>query len=159
MAQLRDALSAAGFEDVRTYLQSGNVVLRSGTRPAALEARLEALIAERFALEVPVIVRTGEELREVVEHNPLAAVADNPKRYQVTFLERELGQERLRDLSRLAVPPERLVAHRREVYAWHPAGVARSRLWAGLAGDALGVKATARNWRTVTNLLTMAREE
>ena len=159
MAELREALAGAGFQDVQTYLQSGNVVLESDARPDKLEAALEAVISERFAIEVPVIVRTDDELRAVVEHNPLAAVAEDPKRYQVTFLEHELDQERLRGLEALAVPSERLAARGREVYAWHPAGVARSRLWAGLAGDKLGVKATARNWTTVTSLLAMIRDE
>jgi uncharacterized protein (DUF1697 family) len=109
-------------------------------------------------MEVPVIVRTGEELGAIVKANPLAAAADDPKRYQVTFLERELDPERLRHLSTLAIPSEQLVAYGREIYAWHPAGVARSRLWAGLAADNLGVKATARNWTTVTRLLAMTQE-
>jgi uncharacterized protein (DUF1697 family) len=158
MAELRDALSGAGFQGVQTYLQSGNVVLESGAPPAELEAELESLIAERFAMDVPVIVRTEKELGAVVKHNPLAAAADDPKRYQVTFLECELDAERLRHLRTLAIPSEQLVAYGREIYAWHPAGVARSRLWAGLAADNLGVKATARNWTTVTRLLAMTQE-
>ena len=159
MAELREALGAAGLEEVRTYLQSGNVILRSRARPAALEARLQALIAERFAIEVAVIVRTGEELHRVVEHDPLPAAAQDPKRYQVTFLAHELDQESLAGLRRLASPSERLVARDREIYSWHPDGVARSRLWAGLAGDRLGVTATARNWSTVTNLDEMLQDE
>jgi uncharacterized protein (DUF1697 family) len=157
MAELRDALSTAGFPDPRTYLQSGNVVLRTKAHPAKLEVRLEALIAERFGIEVPVIVRTADELRGVIERSPLAAVADDPKRYQVTFLEHELDEERLRRLEALAAPTEKLAASGREVYAWHPAGIARSRLWAALAAEGLGVKATARNWTTVTNLHTMTQ--
>ena len=159
MAELRRALSDAGFQGVETYLQSGNVVLDSAAPPAELEAALESLIAERFSMDVPVIVRTEKELRAVVEHNPLAAAAEDPKRYQVTFLKRELDTERLRQLKTLAIPSEQLVARGREIYAWHPAGVARSRLWAGLAADNLGVKATARNWTTVTRLDAMAQDE
>jgi uncharacterized protein (DUF1697 family) len=61
-------------------------------------------------------------------------------------------------LAALAVPPERFAAAGRELYAWHPNGVARSRLWAELGGRKLGLDATSRNWATVTALLEMARE-
>src|SRR5437868_6739570 len=65
MPELRTALSEAGFADVQTYVQSGNVVLTSRASPAKVGARAEALIAERFGLDVDVIVRTAEELSEV----------------------------------------------------------------------------------------------
>jgi len=94
----------------------------------------------------------------VVARNPLADVADNPKRYQVTFLSDELDGDVLRQLQARATESERLVAIGRELYAWHPEGVARSKLWAQLAGTGLGVTATARNWTTVTTLLDMAQE-
>jgi uncharacterized protein (DUF1697 family) len=105
-----------------------------------------------------VIVRTGEELAGVVKLNPLAKVAVEPKRYQVTFLAQELDPERLEALAALAAAGERFAAHGRELYAWHPDGVARSKLWAKLGSTGLGVKATSRNWTTVTTLLEMARE-
>jgi uncharacterized protein (DUF1697 family) len=158
MPELRDLFSNAGFEDVRTYVQSGNVVLGSAEAPRALEARAERLIAERFGFEVPVVARTRDELAAVVERDPLGDVAVNPKRYQVSFLADELDDEALERLQAVAAPGERLVAAGRELYAWHPDGVARSKLWAKLAGADLGVKATARNWTTVTTLLAMADE-
>jgi uncharacterized protein (DUF1697 family) len=152
MAELRELLAGAGFEDVRTYLQSGNVVLSSDTPPGELERECERLIAEHFGLQVAVVARTGEELDRVVRHNPLADVASDPKRYQVSFLNAELDPARVAKLQATATQSERLIAIGRELYAWHPAGIARSRLWNGLAGSGLGVKATARNWATVTAL-------
>ena len=158
MPELRDLLSAAGFKDVRTYVQSGNVVLASDADPAELEAEVERLIAERFDLEVGVVVRTGGELAEVVARNPLADVAVEPKRYQVTFLAEPLGPDQVERLAALAAGSERFLADGRELYAWHPDGVARSKLWAKLGSKGLGVKATSRNWATVTTLLEMAEE-
>ncbi|MBV8947737.1 MAG: DUF1697 domain-containing protein [Solirubrobacterales bacterium] len=158
MPELRALLSAAGFEDVRTYVQSGNVVLSSGgADSAALGARCEELIAERLGFDVDVIVRTEAELADVVARNPLSDVAVDPKRYQVSFLETEPDPEVVARMAERATDDERLVAIGRELYAWHPAGVARSKLWAALAGKELGVRATARNWTTVTTLLEMAR--
>jgi uncharacterized protein (DUF1697 family) len=156
MAELRELFTGAGFEDVRTYVQSGNVVLSSDADPEQLERRSEQLIAERFGFEVPTVVRTRDQLAGVVERNPLGDVASNPKRYQVSFLGADPPDELVEQLAAVAVPGERLVRSGRELYAWHPDGVARSKLSAKLAGTGLGVKATARNWTTVTTLLEMA---
>jgi uncharacterized protein (DUF1697 family) len=158
MPDLRQALSGAGFEEVRTYLQSGNVVLSSNARPRQLAAECERLIQQRFGLDVRVLVRTRKELAEVVRRNPLREVAVNPKRYQVTFLSEQLDSAELEKLAALAASSERFVAIGRELYGWHPEGIGRSRLWARLASKGLGVVATARNWATVTQLLEMASE-
>lgn len=158
MPELRGLLEEAGFEDVSTYVQSGNIVLRSGLSEARLARRCADLISERFGFDVPVIVRSRDELAEVVRRNPLADVALDPKRYQVSFLEREVEPEVIERLKGFAAESERLVAVGRELYGWHPEGVARSKLWGRLsaAGGLGGVTATARNWTTVTTLLEMA---
>ncbi len=163
MPALRELLAGAGFEGVRTYVASGNVVLpMPGDRSAEVVAReLEGLIAERFGFEVPVVTRTRDELADVVARDPLGEVAENPKRYQVTFLESELAPEVAARLEELRVDPERLVIDGRELYTWHPEGIARSKLWARTAAakGLGGVVGTARNWTTVTTLLAMADEE
>jgi uncharacterized protein (DUF1697 family) len=158
MPELREALAAVGFDDVRTYLQSGNVVLTSRASPRRVARQCEQAIAESFGLDISAVVRTRDELAEVVRRDPLGSVAVDPKRYQVSFLSAEPDPELVRSLAAVAVPPEQLVHIGRELYAWHPAGVARSKLWARLAGKGLGVTATARNWTTVTSLLALADE-
>ena len=157
MPDLRALLSEAGFSDVQTYVQSGNVVVTSSASAPEVAAEAERLIADRFGFSVDVIARTGEELAEVVARNPLADVAADPKRYQVSFLEAELDPASLKRIDALRAEPERLVAIGRELYAWHPNGIGRSKLWAKLGGTGLGVRATARNWATVTKLLEMSR--
>jgi uncharacterized protein (DUF1697 family) len=156
MPKLRSALEDAGFEDVRTYLQSGNVVLSSKGSVAKVARDCERVIADAFGLEIPVVVRTRNQLAQVVKGNPLKSVAKNPKRYQVSFLEKEPTAALVGKLEEVAAPTERIVAEGREIYAWHPEGVARSKLWAALAGKGLGITATARNWTTVTKLLELA---
>ena len=153
MVELRAALEEAGFGDVQTYLQSGNVVVSSKEGPGKTARRIERLIQERFGLEIAVVGRTGAELTRVVARNPLGEVATDPKRYQVSFLDGPLPAASIGKLEQARVESERFVVHGREIYAWHPAGVARSKLWAALAGRGLGVTATARNWTTVTKLL------
>jgi uncharacterized protein (DUF1697 family) len=158
MPKLRSALEEAGFDDVATYVQSGNIVLSSGDSAAKVARGVERLIKKEFGLEIPAVVRTRAQLAAVVKRNPLGKVAKNPKRYQVSFLEKKPTAALMRKLEEVAAPAERVVAHGREIYAWHPEGVARSKLWAALAGKGLGVTATARNWTTVTKLLELADE-
>jgi uncharacterized protein (DUF1697 family) len=155
MPALRALLTEAGFEDVETYVQSGNVVLCTKLAPVDLERECERLISEQFGFHVDVVTRSREELAKVVERNPFADIATDLKRYQVSFLSAELEPQRVEALAAAAAESERFVSLGRELYAWHPAGVARSRLWAKLAAPNLGVKATARNWATVTTLLAM----
>ena len=158
MPALREALGEAGLEGVRTHLQSGNIVLTIKAAPKTVARQVGTVIAEEFGLEIAVVTRTAKELSAVVRRNPLKDVADNPKRYQVSFLSDELGADVLQKLTELASESERFVAAGRELYAWHPEGVARSKLWNRLAGTGLGVTATARNWTTVTTLNDMANE-
>ena len=158
MARLREALEDAGFADVRTHLQSGNVLLESKTKPEQTARKCERVIDDEFGLAIGAVVRTPAELERVVKRNPLGKVAKDPKRYQVSFLAGSLPAGAKRKLKEAQQEPEQFVISGREIYAWHPAGVARSKLWAALAGRGLGVTATARNWTTVTKLLELASE-
>ena len=157
MPELRELLTGLGHEDVKTLLQSGNVVLTSDMTGADLERSLEDAIAGALGVEPRVIVRTARELAAVVERNPLADVADDPKRYQVSFLSERLAPPVKKELEAADVAPERVAVHGREIYAWHPAGIQRSPLVKLLTDEKLGVTATARNWNTVTKLLDLAR--
>jgi uncharacterized protein (DUF1697 family) len=160
MPGLRELLTGAGYADVRTYVQSGNVVLSSDVSPPRLEQETERLIAERFGFTVDVVTRTRDELAEVVHRNPMAGVATEPKRHQVTFLRDPVDPAVIEKLEALDVAPEQFVVSGREVYSWHPSGVGRSRLWSRLAAEGwLGGTATARNWTTVQALLKLADEE
>jgi uncharacterized protein (DUF1697 family) len=156
MPALREALGEAGFEGVETYVQSGNIVLSSRAKAETVRRKVEQVVADRFELEIPVVVRTRAELATVVKRNPLGKVATEPKRYQVSFLSGTLSAKVVRELEETAAPDERVVVLGREVYAWHPQTIARSKLWAKLAGKTLGVTATSRNWTTVEAILALA---
>ena len=156
MPALREALEDADFTDVATYVQSGNVVLTSRKAAKRVGTDVERLLEKRFDLDVRVVVRTRAELAAVVDHDPFAKIATDPKRYQVTFLESPLDADVVGKLEAVATDSERVKHVGREVYAWHPDGVGRSKLAVLLAGKGLGVTATARNWKTVTQLLELA---
>jgi uncharacterized protein (DUF1697 family) len=156
MPALRRALEDAGMEEVSTYVQSGNVVLDSTAKPDPLARTCEALIAERFGLQIGVVVRTRAELAKVIAHDPLGDVATEEKLYQVTFCAQKPAKAALAKVAERAAPGERLLGHGREIYAWFPHGVGRSKLAAQLGRQDLGVLATARNWTTVKKLLELA---
>ena len=158
MPVLREALEEAGFEDVTTYVQSGNVVLTT-TRPAkALPGAVAAVVKERFGIDIGVVVRTRTELEKVLERNPLADVAKDPKRYQVTFLDGAPDPAAVDRLEAAAAGGETVVHVGRELYSWHPDGMGRSKLGRLLSDKGLGVTATSRNWATVTAVLALADE-
>jgi uncharacterized protein (DUF1697 family) len=153
MGELRTLLEAH-YEEVSTYIASGNILLTSDLPPDALGAELERRIEERFEIEVPVVVRTREELAAVVAGDPFAELVTDPKRYQVSFLGEPPDRAITSRIEAAAVAPEAVAVKGREIFAWHPHGVIRSPLAKALGDRRLG--ATARNWNTVTNLLALA---
>ena len=153
MGDLRELLEGHGHEDVRTHLQSGNVVLASPLAPRKLEARLERELAAGLGMEVRVLVRTRAELAAVVRRDPLGKVATNGSRYVVSFLSKRLPAKAARELEAADVDPAQVVIDGREIYAWYPDGVQRAPLAKLLGDERLGVVSTARNWNTVTKLL------
>lgn len=154
MPTLRETVESLGHRDVRTYLQSGNVVFTPAKDARGdLGPGLEAAIAEATGLEVPVLVRTGEELAEVVSANPYPV--DDPTRVVVAFLgeEVELSTLGLGDLDRYT--PDELTQRGRELFISVPNGQGRSKLMEALTKQRPPTVVTVRNWRTVAALAEM----
>jgi uncharacterized protein (DUF1697 family) len=156
MATLRELLAESGHENVRTLLQSGNVLLETRSTGAKLERELERQLEAGLGFQVDVFVRTRDELAKVVARNPLATVARDPARYLVTFLRAKLDPAVARRLRALDLAPEQIVISGRELYTWHPDGLARTELRKHLTDRTLGVSSSGRNWSTVTKLLELA---
>lgn len=156
MADLRTLCERLGHEDVKTHVQSGNVVLTAGGSPEDVARGLEEAIAAELGIETDVVVRTRDELADVVQRNPLPDAVEDPQRFQVSFLSGEPDRAFVRELEQQDFAPEQFAVSGREIYAWHPDGMQRSKLARALGDKRLGVIATARNWNTVTKLLAMA---
>jgi uncharacterized protein (DUF1697 family) len=152
MADLRAWLGELGYTDVRTHLQSGNAVFRTAKRQATVLRELERRLAERAGFQIDCVLRTAEELRAVVDHDPLGEVATNPSRYLVSFLG---GPVTPPELAPDRFAPELFSVGEREVYFWVPDGIQNSRLLAAFPARK-GEVSTVRNWNTVTRLLTLA---
>jgi uncharacterized protein (DUF1697 family) len=158
MPALRDALAEAGFGAVRTYVQSGNLVLDSELEPGELTDRVSRVLVDRFGVDVAVVARTAAEFADVVARNPFVEEsAINPKALQVTFRGEDVTPEVLTALEARAAASEKVAAVGREIYSWHPDGIARSKL--ALAITPRASAATARNWKTVTTLLEMTAND
>jgi uncharacterized protein (DUF1697 family) len=157
MPTLRTVLTDAGFGDVKTYVNSGNVVLDSTLRsPAKVGQRVHDLIAEHFGVDTPVMMRTGAQLAKVLEWNPFPdAAAGRPNLVAVLHLSGEPEAAAVQTLLAGDYAPVR-VAHRGEevVVDWHER-FGRPKVDTAL--KKLGVDATARNWRTLTALVELTR--
>ncbi len=159
MAELRALLSALGYTDVATLLNSGNAVFRAakGT-PAKHAANISAAISRELKVDVPVIVKSANELAAAVADNPLAEGAADPSRLLVAFAPDAKALVGLAAVESLVVPPERFVVGKHAAYLLCAGGILESKAAAALLGSKLGKAATTRNWATVLKLQALANE-
>ena len=124
MAELRAKLADQGYSDVATVLQSGNVVVSTESDdPGAVAGAMQRLLGEEFDVNVPCIVRTANQVRAVLERNPLQEVVSDPSRYLVNFLSEEPDPELAGALLDENHSPEAIAIEGSEVYVWTPDGV------------------------------------
>lgn len=159
MAALRSALADAGFQDVRTYVASGNVITRSGHRsPDRVAAEVRRVVAQLTGLEVPVMVRSPDDIDAVIAANPWPeATKQRPELVAVSFLAATPDADRVAALRAEDFGDEACRVIGREVYVDHANSVHASRLTPAFLTRRLGVDGTARNWRTVEALAQMCR--
>jgi len=152
MADLRAAFADTGFDDVSTYIQSGNVLFRSSRSPAALPGAIEEVIDAAFGLTVRALLRTSTELADVVAHNPLATGGRDMSRLHVTFLAAAPAPPRVAALDSGPFLPDEFGVRGREIYLHCPGGYGRTKLNNTFFERTLEAVATTRNWKTVTTL-------
>ncbi|MDP9345148.1 MAG: DUF1697 domain-containing protein [Actinomycetota bacterium] len=152
MPELRDVLEAAGYEDVVTLLQSGNVVVKAKGSAKALGPALETLIERELDADPLVVVRTHRELGSVIDRNPFPEAVEQPRLLQVSFLSAEPGAAAVQEIETGDWGPDSVAFSGREIYASYPEGMNNSKLGRALTDRRLGVTATARNWNTVLKL-------
>jgi uncharacterized protein (DUF1697 family) len=158
MEDLRELFRALGSEDVRTYVQSGNVVFRSRAPSSDLTSAIQDRMREALDLDVTLLLRTKAELARVVRGNPFLPSGIEPAKLHVTFLSRAPDAARLHDLGEKRFEPEQFAGIGREIYLHCPNGYGRTKLGNTFLERQLSVAATTRNWRTVTTLLELANE-
>lgn len=160
MPQLRAALPGAGFEDVRTYVQSGNVITRSRHRsPDRVADAVRATVLEHFAVDVPVMVRSPQQLRDVLAWSPFPRDADTrPTAVQILHLAAEPDPSQVAALLAEDWSPDGVAVRGQEVVVRYAEVMHTSRLQHASALKRLGVDGTARNWRTLQALVELTAE-
>ncbi len=154
MVTLAAIFEAAGCTEVRTYIQSGNVVYRP-PGPAVADA-VEAAISRTLGLQIPVVTRTSAELAAAVAANPFLAGGADPGHCYLGFLARAPEPARVQALDPERSPGDRFLLRGRDLYLHLPHGSARSKLTNAYFDRALATVTTVRNWRTVLALAALA---
>jgi uncharacterized protein (DUF1697 family) len=158
MKDLVTTLAGGGFRNVRTYIQSGNVVLQASRGTShSIGTKIARLIEARFGFDVPVMALRDAALSEVISNNPFPKASSEPKSLHICFLSEAPDRPDLDSLTRLKAPKEAFALRGKVFYLHTPDGAGNSKLAANVE-RALGVDATCRNWRTVNQLLEMCDE-
>ena len=158
MEQLRSHCAALGLKNLKTYVQSGNIVFDAKETPEHWAKAIEGMIKKKFTFDVPVIVRTEAEMEAVFKANPfLEQKGVDAARLYVSFLSDLPGKEGLKALASVAAAEDRFESVGHEIYLYCPGGYGNTKLSNNLVEKKLGTRATTRNWNTVGKLCAMAQ--
>jgi uncharacterized protein (DUF1697 family) len=159
MADLRAACERLRFQNPRTLLNSGNLVVESPDAPAQVESRLEKGMEKLLGRELEFFVRSSKEWDAIIKTNPYAKEAKaDPGRLVLLCFKDKVTPAAVKDLQKKIPGRETLEARGREGYAYYPDGQGQSKFTGALIDRTLGTRCTARNWNTVLKLAAMAKE-
>ena len=158
MADLRSLLENLGLEDVRSYIQSGNVVFRSGNVDLTEMAdRISKSIEENHGFEPRVLILRQNEFEKAIAGNPFPKAESDDRRLHINFLSEKPGNPDLNTMQEIKKDNELFALKDKTFYLYAPDGIGRSKLAANVEKH-LGVPATSRNWRTVQKIASMVDE-
>ena len=165
MEELRSSIEALGMVNVRTYIQSGNIVFNSKKpgkeSPKSLSEKIHDQILDNFGFEVVVIIRTATELKRIIEHNPFLKEKPFPdvKNLYTIFLSHKPKQSALLGLNKWVSPQDQFRHHELTIYLHLINGYGKTKLSNSNIEKILSLQSTARNWNTVTKLYEMSIEK
>jgi uncharacterized protein (DUF1697 family) len=157
MRELVKELEGIGLKDVRTYIQSGNVIFSSARQAVRLAGEIERCIEKKFGFHSRTFVLSVRELQRAAKDNPFPQADAKPQTLHLFFLAQPAKAAQLDAMNELKAKSEQFVLTNEVFYFYTPQGFGISKL-AAKAERLLGVGTTARNWRTVGKLLEMAKE-
>lgn len=160
MADLRALFESNGFTEVKSYIQSGNVIFNSEIENEdELIAKIETMIEDRFEFRVPVRIRTAEEFKLIEKRMPFVGsdYLEEQNRIAITFLEAEPAEDGITELDKLVFSPDKLEIIGREAYFYCPGGFARTKLTNSVIEKRLGVSATSRNMKTFMKIMVLLK--
>jgi len=159
MADLLALYLKMGFSDAETYIQSGNVVFTDSGNisPSAFSKTIEQAILQKFNYVIPAMIRTSEELTELLSTNPFLGEPDfNPAKMAVIFLHEKPSDSQLLKVADVDYPPDKFKIIGRDIFIFCPNGFGRTKLYTNFFEKKMGVTGTARNWKTITTILNIA---
>ena len=151
MADLKQMLANMGFENVETYIQSGNIAFNSNESPVKLESNIEKEISKTFGFDVPVIIRNREEMANVINSNPYVDSSEITSLF-VTFLSSQPGQTEIEKLNQFDVGDDMFIIRGKDIFMKCIGPYHKSKLTNALFEKNLKIKATSRNWKTCLKL-------
>jgi uncharacterized protein (DUF1697 family) len=152
---LRDALTAAGFENAATYINSGNAIVKTELNIAEAKAKIAALAKKKFGFAKDIILVSRRDWAKLVEGNPFPEAVDQPTTLHAFVLNRRPKPDAVKALTARATLPERFVVNGSILYFHVPLAFSNSKL-PPVIDRTLGVTSTARNWNTVLKLMALA---
>lgn len=158
MVDLKRLFSELNFKNIRTYIQSGNVVFNcEKTNPIQLVGQIENGILEKLKFHVSVIIRTTLELKEVIRNNPYLKESNiDVEKLHVTFLSDEPEKKKTEEIKEYNFSPDQFICINKEVYIYCPNGYGNTKLNNAFFENKLNVSATTRNVKTVNELVRIA---
>jgi uncharacterized protein (DUF1697 family) len=156
MPALRELVDGLGYADVSSYIQSGNLILSTSDSAAAVGDKIGKVITKEFGHDVPVVVRSGQQLKKAVDGNPFAASAKDLGHLHVVFLASKPKADKVKALTTADWGADEVAVKGLEVYLHLPNGYGRANLNNMVVEKKLDVVGTARNWRTTMKLLELA---
>ncbi len=161
MSELKRCCEELGLKNVATYIQSGNVVFSSDKRISIpdLSKSLEFKVHERFGFDVPVVVRTHEQLKQLINGNPfLNDINHNSEKCYVCLLSGIPAQDKVKQILAFECKPDEFVIVGQDIYLYVPERYSDTKLTNDFFEKKLCVKATSRGWKTLTKLLDIAEK-
>lgn len=159
MADLKALYEGLKFKDIITYIQSGNVIFKSDTTLSDVELaqKIEQALLKKYKFEVPVIIRSLDEVKKVIATNPfLKEKGIDPEKLHVTFLSDIPEKAKTDAIAEVDFPPDRFIIIKKEVFVHCPISYGETKLSNKFFENKLKVSATTRNWNTVNKLAELA---
>ena len=158
MVELKNLYESLGFNDVKTYIQSGNIIFKTNNKynsSSVLIKKIELTIKEVYGFEVHVFIRSITELERIIKTNPFIEL--DASKLHVTFLSDHPTNINIKEINKVKNEIEKYFFFDKEIYLFLPKGYGRTKLSNDFFEKKLSVNATTRNWRTVNNLLNIAK--
>jgi uncharacterized protein (DUF1697 family) len=159
MTALASLYKDLGFNDPETFIQSGNVIFSAAKplNPEEAAGAVESAIRKKFGYEVPVMVRTVSEMKDLIACNPYLSLENfDPAKMAVIFLKDMPADDQLSKVAGVDYPPDMFRITGKQIYTFCPNGFGRTKIYTNFFEKKMKVTGTARNWNTVTTMLELA---